>query len=107
MVRDDPVVKDPSYFNILECGKNILNKIHATCKRACMATPRYKYYTKLFRTITDCNDRNGAPLSNEKIRDTINRFISEEEVDSHNITSDVHNLTVDTLSQMPNTKREN
>ena len=67
MVTDGPVVKEPSYFNIFLCGKNILNKLYATCKRACMATPRDKYYTELFRTITDSNDRNSAPLFNEKI----------------------------------------
>ena len=50
------VIKEPIYFNIFECGKNILNRIDATCKRACTSTPRDKYYTELNRTITDCND---------------------------------------------------
>ena len=61
----------------------------------------------LFRTITDCNDRNGAPLSNEKIIDTMHRVIVEEESDAHNITLDVHNVTADTFSQTPNTQKEN
>ena len=60
---DDPiVVKEPIYFNIFECGKNILNRLDAMCKRACMATPRDKYHTELYRTITYCNDCNGAPF---------------------------------------------
>ena len=41
----DPFVKEMSYFNIFGCGKNILNKLDATYKRACMATPRDKYHT--------------------------------------------------------------
>ena len=59
-----------------------------------MATPRDKYYTKLYRTIMDCNVSNGAPFSNENIRDAINRVIVEEELEAHN-------LTVDTFSQTP------
>ena len=68
-----------------------------------MATPRDKYYTELLRTITDCNDLNGALFSNEKIRDAIHRVIVEEE-------ADLHNVTVDTFSQtpvVPNTQGEN
>ena len=42
-VTDDPVLKETSYFEIFECGKNILNKIDTTCERACMVNPRYKY----------------------------------------------------------------
>ena len=75
MVTDDPVVKEPIYFNIFECGKNILNQIDATCERACMENPRDKYYAELYRTITDCNDRNSVPFSNEKIQDAIRRVI--------------------------------
>ena len=43
-VTNYPVVKEPSYFNIFEYGKNILNKFDATCKRAYITTPRDKYY---------------------------------------------------------------
>ena len=41
-VTYDPVVKEPKYFNILECGKNILNRLGVIYKRACIATPRDK-----------------------------------------------------------------
>ena len=59
-----------------------------------MATPREKYYTELFRTITDCTHRNGKQFSNVKICDAIHRAIVEEEADAHNIT-------VDNFSQTP------
>ena len=54
-----------SYFNIFECGKNILNILDMTYERACMATPRDKYYGKMLETIVDYTN---APLSNEKLR---------------------------------------
>ena len=70
------------------------------CKQACILTRRDKYYTEFFRTITYCNECNGAPLSNEKIQYAIHKFITEEEADTHNIT-------VDTFRQTSNTQIEN
>ena len=32
LVTDNPVINDLRYFNLFECGKNILNRIDATCK---------------------------------------------------------------------------
>ena len=98
-VTNDPFIKEPSYFNIFGCGKNILNKLDATCKRVCMATPWDKYDTEFFSTITDCNDRNGAPFSNDKIRYAIHRFIEEDKTNSHNVT-------VDTFIKTPLTPNE-
>ena len=40
MVTDIPVVKDPGYFNIFECGKNTLNKIDGMCKQVCRENSR-------------------------------------------------------------------
>ena len=42
--------------------KNILNSLEATCKLACMAKSRDKYYTEMFKTITDYNDRKNTPF---------------------------------------------
>ena len=36
LVTDNKVINEPSYFNILECGKNFLNNLDATCEWACM-----------------------------------------------------------------------
>ena len=106
-VMDDPVVKDPRYFNIFKRVRNILNKLKAKCKRAWMATPRDKYYTELFRTMTYFNNWRNAPFSNKNIWDAIHRVIAEQESDANYITSYSHNLTVDTFSQTSNTQREN
>ena len=70
-----------------------------------MATSRDKYYTKMFETLIDYNDRNDASLSNENIRGAIHKVIDEEELYSHNITLDAHNVTVDNFSQTSNTQR--
>ena len=63
------------YFNVLNCGANILNRLEVTYERACMATIKEKYYTKILETIVDYNDRNNAPLSNEKLRHTVSKVM--------------------------------
>ena len=88
------VVKEPRYLNIFGCGKNPLNKLDATYKQACMATSRDKFYTKMYETLIDYNERNDAPLSIEKIQQEINKVIAEEELDAHIITLDAHIVTV-------------
>ena len=90
-------------FNISERGKNLLNNLDATYERACMATTKDKYYTELYRTIKDCNYCNGTSLSNENIRDAINRVIVEEEAEAHNVTMDHFSQTsVTTNAQVDN-----
>ena len=68
-----------------------------------MATPRDKYYTELNTSITNFNNRNGAPLSNDNIQDAINIFIVEEESEAHNVT--VYNFCQTPVT--PNTQGEN
>ena len=36
VVTDNSVLKETGYFNRFECGKNLLNKLDATCERACI-----------------------------------------------------------------------
>ena len=42
---DNQVMNGPSYFSLFKCGKNLLNRLDARCKQACMATSRERYYT--------------------------------------------------------------
>ena len=65
-----------------------------------MENSRERYYNELLRPKKYCNDRNNAPLSNDNIWYAIHKVIPEEELDAYNVT-------VDTLSQMSNTQREN
>ena len=56
-----------SYFNILKCGRNLLNRIYVTYERACIVIPIDKYYEKMLETLVDYNDHHNATLSNEKL----------------------------------------
>ena len=60
-----------------------------------------KYYTEIFKTLTDYNDRHNALLSNEKTREAIHKVMDEESI------SDANNVTADTFSHTSNTQREN
>ena len=46
-------------------------------ERACMATPKDKYYEKMLETLVDDNNPNDAPLSNEKLRQSVNQVMEE------------------------------
>ena len=64
-----------SYFNIFECGRNILDRLDVTYERACMATLKEKYYTKLLKTLVDENNLSGVPFSNEKLRQAVSKVM--------------------------------
>ena len=55
------------YFNVLECGWRILNRLDMLYERVCMATLRDEYYTKMLETLIDHNDCHNAPLYSEKL----------------------------------------
>ena len=74
--KESSVTKEvPSYFNIFECGRNLLDILDVTYERACMATPREKYYEKMLETLVDDNNRNGAPFSDEKLLQAVNKVM--------------------------------
>ena len=64
-----------------------------------MATSRDRYYTEMFKTLTDYNDRENTPLSNSSIREEISKVMEEESI------SDANNVTADTFSHTPNTQK--
>ena len=67
-VTDNTFIKETRYFNLFKCGKNILNRLDATCEQYCMEISRDRYYTEMYKTLTDYNYRNNTPLSNDNIR---------------------------------------
>ena len=71
--------KVTSYFNIYECGRNLLDRLDVTYKRAFMATPRDKYYNALLDTLVKDNNIRGVPLSNQKIQEASSDVIEETE----------------------------
>ena len=70
-----------SYFNIFECGGNLLDILDVTCEQAFMATPKYKYYEKMLETLVDDKNCNGALLSNDKLRQAVITVMEETEAE--------------------------
>ena len=68
-----------SYFNIFECGRDILNRLDVTYEQACMTTQKDKLFEKLLETIVDYNDRHNTPLSNDKLRPAVSKVVAETE----------------------------
>ena len=68
-----------TYFNIFECGTNLSEILDVTYEQACMATPKDKHYTTLLETLVHDKNRNGALLSNEKLRQVIGKVVEEKE----------------------------
>ena len=84
--KKDKQYKEPSatkevtsYFNIFECGGNILDRLDVTYERVCVATPEDKYYNKFLNTLVDDNNRRVKSLSNEKLRQAVGKVIEETE----------------------------
>ena len=73
--QDNLFINELSYFNLFECGKNILGMIDATCERVCMATSMESYYTEMFKTLTDYNERNNTPFYNKNIQEEILKLV--------------------------------
>ena len=82
-----------SYFNIFECGRNILDRLDVTYERACIAAQKDKYYNTLLKTLVDDNNRNGAPLSNEKLRQAVGKLMEETEAE---LERNMKKFTMDT-----------
>ena len=55
------------YFNIYECGRNILDQLDVTYQQAFVATPKDKYYNVLLDTLVKDNNLRGLELSNQNI----------------------------------------
>ena len=63
--------KVTSYFNIFECGRNILDQLGVTHQRAFMATPEDDYYKEMLKNLIKVNNNEGEPLCNEKLRQAV------------------------------------
>ena len=63
--KEPSVTKEvKSYFNIFECGRNILDQLDVTYQRVFIATPQDKYYTEMLENLIKVNNHEGEPLSN-------------------------------------------
>ena len=55
------------YFNIFQCGMNLLDTLYVMYQQAFMATPQDTYYTNMLENLVKINNQNGEPLSNDNI----------------------------------------
>ena len=63
--------KVTTYFNIFECGRNILDRLDVTYQRAFMATSAENdYYMEMLKILIKANNE-GGKLCNEKIRQAV------------------------------------
>ena len=65
-----------NYFNIFECGRNLLGRLDITYQRAFMANQKYNV---LLDTLVKDNNRKSAPLSNDKIWQAFGKVMGETE----------------------------
>ena len=86
------------YFNIFECGRNLLNRLDLTYQRAFVATPQDKYYTMLLDNLVEMNHRNGETLSNEKLRQAVIDVREETDVEHER---NIKEITCDDSFQSP------
>ena len=92
-----------SYFNIFGCGRNLLDRLDVTYERACMSTPKNKYYTKLLKTLVGDNNRNGAPFSNENLQQEVSKLMEGTDAEHER---NVNKITMDTSFQSPVQKKD-
>ena len=91
-----------SYFNIFECGRNLLDRLDVTYQRAFMATPQGKYYTKMLENIVKINNQNSEPFSKEKLQQEVSDVREATDAEhERNITE----ITCDTSFQYPIQKK--
>ena len=60
--------KVTSYFNIFECGRNLLDRLDVTYQQVFTATPAEDDYNKeMLKNLIKVNNNEGVQLCNEKL----------------------------------------
>ena len=88
--------KVTSYFNIFECGRNLLDQLDVTYQRAFMASPvregyytspaREKYYVQLAKSVINSNVGSDGNINNNKLNQAITDLKAESKA-GHDVTS--------------------
>ena len=87
----EPAVIDKGscYFNIFECGRNLLDQLDVTYQRVFTASPvkqglyqispaQDRYYDMMENNIIETNVRSEGTINDEELRKAITIFKSEE-----------------------------
>ena len=83
------IEKVTSYFNIFECGRNLLDQLDVTYQWAFMASlvregyytspAQERYYNQLAKSLTNLNVGSDGTINDEELHKTITILKSEEE----------------------------
>ena len=85
----------PSYFNVLECGGKLLDRLGVSYKRACMATAKEEYYTNILDSLLDHN------YPHKKLQEAVIRVMEETEYEEKYSKRNANNVTMDNFIQSP------
>ena len=91
------------YFNIFECGRNLLDGLDVTYQRAFMATPQDLYYTEMLENLVKMNNLRGEPLFNERLRQA---FIDLREDTNAEHERKINDITCDDSYQSTMKKKD-
>ena len=87
-----------SYFNISECGRNLLDQLYVMYQQVFMSTSQDKYYTEMLENLIKVNNREGEPLSNERLQQAVINVREETDAEHEHNTN---NITCDDSYQSP------
>ena len=84
------IQKGKSYFNIFECGRNLLDQLDVTYQRAFMASPvqegfcqpspaRERYYDKTAESLIKAKFGSDGTINNDELHKAITQFKYEKE----------------------------
>ena len=86
------IEKGTSYFNIFECGRNLLDQVDVTYQRLFMASPvkeglyqpstaRERYYDQIADNIIEANVQSNGTINYEELHKAITLLKSEKEAE--------------------------
>ena len=103
------MTKKSSYFNIFECGRNILDQLDVTYQRAFMATPvpeglyqpspaRETYCDQIADSLIEANVQSNGTITDEELHKAITLLKSEEQAEQYR---NISNMTQVDDSKLP------
>ena len=96
--------KVTSYFNIFECGRNLLDQLYITYKQAFMATSAQdEYYREMKKSLIKSNIGIDGKTCNEKIHQSVIDLGAEFDLEHER---NINNITCEDLYTSPTKKKE-
>ena len=102
----EPLVtqKVTSYFNIFECGRNLLDQLDVTYQQAFMATSAQdEYYREMTKSLIKQNIRSYGEIWNEKIQQAVIDLRAELDLEHER---NINNITREDVYTSPMKKKE-